>query len=85
MEKNNFKIELPKGDDIEVIESGNLTDNQYEIAVQLQQIQAKRDNLQQYVAELGFAQDHFRLKQKELIDLIENDDSTDSKTGQETD
>ena len=85
MEKNNFKIELPKGDDIEVIESGDLTDNQYEIAVQLQQIQAKRDNLQQYVAELGFAQDHFRLKQKELIDLIENDDSTDSKTGQETD
>ena len=85
MEKNNFKIELPKGDDIEVIESGDLTDNQYEIAVQLQQIQAKRDNLQQYVAELGFAQDHFRLKQKELIDLIENDDSTDSKTGQEAD
>ena len=82
MEKNNFKIELPKGDDIEVIESGDLTDNQYEIAVQLQQIQAKRDNLQQYVAELGFAQDHFRLKQKELMDLIENDDSTDSKTGQ---
>ena len=82
MEKNNFKIELPKGDEIEVIESGDLTDNQYEIAVQLQQIQAKRDNLQQYVAELGFAQDHFRLKQKELMDLIENDDSTDSKTGQ---
>ena len=83
MEKNNFKIELPKGDDIEVIESGDLTDNQYEIAVQLQQIQAKRDKLQQYVAELGFAQDHFRLKQKELMDLIENDDSTDSGTGQE--
>ena len=81
MEKTNFKIELPKGDDIEVFESGNLTDNQYEIAVQLQQIQAKRDDLQKYVSELGFAQDHFRLKQKELIDLIENDDSTDSGTG----
>ena len=85
MEKTNFKIEIPKGDEIEVLESGDLTDNQYEIAVQLQQIQAKRDDLQKYVAELGFAQDHFRLKQKELIDLIENDDSADSKTGQETD
>lgn len=85
MEKTNFKIEIPNGDEIEVLESGDLTDNQYEIAVQLQQIQTRRDDLQKYVAELGFAQDHFRLKQKELIDLIENDDSTDSKTGQETD
>ena len=85
MEKTNFKIEIPNGDEIEVIESGDLTDNQYEIAVQLQQIQTRRDDLQKYVAELGFAQDHFRLKQKELIDLIENDDSTDSKTGQEAD
>ena len=85
MEKTNFKIEIPNGDEIEVLESGDLTDNQYEIAVQLQQIQARRDDLQKYVAELGFAQDHFRLKQKELIDLIENDDSTDSGTGQETD
>ena len=83
MEKTNFKIEIPNGDEIEVLESGDLTDNQYEIAVQLQQIQARRDDLQKYVAELGFAQDHFRLKQKELIDLIENDDSTDSGTGQE--
>ena len=81
MEKTNFKIEIPNGDEIEVLESGDLTDNQYEIAVQLQQIQAKRDDLQKYVSELGFAQDHFRLKQKELIDLIENDDSTDSGTG----
>jgi len=85
MEKTNFKIEIPNGDEIEVLESGDLTDNQYEIAVQLQQIQARRDDLQKYVGELGFAQDHFRLKQKELIDLIENDDSTDSRTGQETD
>ena len=85
MEKTNFKIEIPNGDEIEVLESGDLTDNQYEIAVQLQQIQTRRDDLQKYVAELGFAQDHFRLKQKELIDLIENDDSTDSGTGQETD
>ena len=85
MEKTDFKIEIPNGDEIEIIESGDLTDNQYEIAVQLQQIQARRDDLQKYVAELGFAQDHFRLKQKELIDLIENDDSTDSGTGQETD
>ena len=85
MEKTNFKIEIPNGDEIEVLESGDLTDNQYEIAVQLQQIQTRRDDLQKYVAELGFAQDHFRLKQKELIDLIENDDSTDSRTGQETD
>ena len=81
MDKTNFKIEIPNGDEIEIIESGDLTDNQYEIAVQLQQIQTRRDDLQKYVAELGFAQDHFRLKQKELIDLIENHDSTDSKTG----
>ena len=82
MEKTNFKIEIPNGDEIEVINSGDLTDDQYEIAVQLQHIQAKRDDLQQYVAELGFAQDHFRLKQKELKDLLKNNDSADSKTGQ---
>jgi len=66
-----FEIEVP-GDEGKKVNSKDLTDEQYELAVQMQAIQNQVDNLAASVNEYNMKQDHFRLKQKELMDLLEN-------------
>ena len=66
-----FEIEVP-GDEGEKVKSSDLTDEQYELAVQMQAIQNQVDNLAASVNEYNMKQDHFRLKQKELMELLEN-------------
>ena len=70
-----FDIELPNGEEVETINSTDLNDQQYALAVQMQQIQGQVQNLTASVNEYNLKQDHFRLKQKELMELIENDGS----------
>ena len=66
-----FEIELP-GDEGKKVKSTDLTDEQYELAVQMQAIQNQVNNLSASVNEFNMKQDHFRLKQKELMDLLES-------------
>jgi branched-subunit amino acid aminotransferase/4-amino-4-deoxychorismate lyase len=82
-DKVNFNIELPNGDGIKTINSMELTDKQYSVATQLQNLQENVQRLANAVAELNMKQDHFRLKQKELIDLLE-EDGTDSRNRHKT-
>lgn len=70
MDKIDFIIEIPDGKKTKKIKSIDLKDNQYRLAVGLQQIQNKVDKLKAYVEEFSMAQDHFRLKQKEFIDSL---------------
>jgi len=67
-----FDIELPNGEETETINSVDLNDEQYALATQMQQIQIQVQNLAASVNEYTMKQDHFRLKQKELMDLLEN-------------
>jgi branched-subunit amino acid aminotransferase/4-amino-4-deoxychorismate lyase len=82
-DKVSFNIELPNGDGIKKINSMELTDKQYSVATQLQNLQGNVQRLANAVAELNMKQDHFRLKQKELIDLLE-EDGTDSRNRHKT-
>ena len=82
-DKVSFNIELPNGDGIKTINSMELTDKQYSVATQLQKLQENVQRLANAVAELNMKQDHFRLKQKELIDLLE-EDGTDSRNRHKT-
>ncbi|QDP48592.1 MAG: hypothetical protein Unbinned4234contig1002_18 [Prokaryotic dsDNA virus sp.] len=82
-DKVSFNIELPNGDGIKKINSMELTDKQYSVATQLQKLQENVQRLANAVAELNMKQDHFRLKQKELIDLLE-EDGTDSRNRHKT-
>ena len=82
-DKVSFNIELPNGDGIKKINSMELTDKQYSVATQLQNLQENVQRLANAVAELNMKQDHFRLKQKELIDLLE-EDGTDSRNRHKT-
>jgi|AP82_1055514.scaffolds.fasta_scaffold92200_3 uncharacterized protein YlxW (UPF0749 family) len=66
-----FEIEVP-GDEGEKIKSTDLNDEQYELAVQMQAIQNQVNNLAASVNEFNMKKDHFRLKQKELMDLLES-------------
>ena len=75
-----FEIQLP-GDDGKTVD---LTEEQYGVATQMQAIQNQVDNLAASVNEYHMKQDHFRLKQKELIDLLENDES-EEKDGSKKD
>ena len=66
-----FEIEL-SGNEGEKVNSKDLTEEQYGLAVQMQAIQGQVDNLAASVNEYNMKKDHFRLKQKELMDLLEN-------------
>ena len=66
-----FEIEVP-GDEGEKIKSTDLNDEQYELAVHMQAIQNQVNNLAASVNEFNMKKDHFRLKQKELMDLLES-------------
>ena len=72
IDKVEFELELPDGEEIKIIKSTDLTDEQYALATQMQQIQIQVQNLAASVNEYTMKQDHFRLKQKELMDLLEN-------------
>ena len=78
-----FEIQLP-GDDGKTVKSVDLPEEQYGVATQMQAIQNQVDNLAASVNEYHMKQDHFRLKQKELIDLLENDES-EEKDGSKKD
>ena len=71
MEKVEFEIELPNGKGIKKYKSTELTDEQYGVAVQMQNLQTNVQQLANVVMEFNMKQDHFRLKQKELVDLLE--------------
>ena len=66
-----FEIEL-SGNEGEKVNSKDLTEEQYGLAVQMQAIQGQVDNLAASVNEYNMKKDHFRLKQKELMELLEN-------------
>ena len=70
MEKVEFEIELPNGKGIKNYKSTELTEEQYLVAVQLQNLQTNVQQLANVVNEYNQKQDHFRLKQKELVELL---------------
>ena len=78
-----IEIQLP-GYDGKTVKSVDLTEEQYGVATQMPAIQNQVDNLAASVNEYHMKQDHFRLKQKELIDLLENDES-EEKDGSKKD
>ena len=77
-----FEIQLP-GDDGKKVKSVDLTEEQYGVATQMQAIQNQVDNLAASVNEYHMKQDHFRLKQKELMDLLKNDESEEKDGSKE--
>ena len=72
IDKVEFELELPDGEEIKTIKSTDLTDEQYALATQMQVIQTQVQNIAASVNEYELKKDHFRLKQKELMDLLEN-------------
>lgn len=84
IDKVDFEIELPDGEETKTVKSTDLTNEQYALATQMQTLQTQVQNLAASVTEYGLKKDHFRLKQKELMELIENDGS-DSGDRQEID
>ena len=70
MEKVEFEIELPNGKGIKKYKSTELTEEQYLVAVQMQNLQTNVQQLANVVNEYNQKQDHFRLKQKELVELL---------------
>ena len=71
IDKVKFELELPDGEETKTVKSTDLTDEQYALATQMQAIQSQVQNLAASVTEYGLKKDHFRLKQKELLELLE--------------
>ena len=71
IDKVEFEIELPDGEETKIVKSNDLTDEQYALATQMQAIQSQVQNLAASVNEFHLKQDHFRLKQKEFKELLE--------------
>ena len=67
IQRQEFEIELPGG---VLVNTKDLNDEAYTVAVMLQRIQVDLQNLANYVDQFEKARDHFRLKQKELHELI---------------
>ena len=84
IDKVEFELELPNGEETKIVKSTDLTDEQYVLATQMQAIQRQVNNLAASVTEYELKKDHFRLKQKELLELLKNDGS-DSGDRQEFD
>jgi len=84
IDKVEFELELPNGEETKIVKSTDLTDEQYVLATQMQAIQRQVNNLAASVTEYELKKDHFRLKQKELLELLKNDGS-DSGDRQEID
>ena len=84
IDKVEFELELPDGEETKIVKSTDLTDGQYALATQMQALQRQVNNLAASVTEYELKKDHFRLKQKELIDLLENNES-EEKDGSKKD
>ena len=67
IDKVEFELELPNGEETKIVKSTDLTDEQYVLATQMQAIQRQVNNLAASVTEYELKKDHFRLKQKELL------------------
>ena len=72
IDKVEFELELPDGEETKIVNSTDLTDQQYALATQMQALQKQVQNLSASVTEYELKKDHFRLKQKELLELLEN-------------
>ena len=71
IDKVEFELELPDGEETKIVKSTDLTDGQYALATQMQALQTQVQNLAASVNEYELKKDHFRLKQKELMELLE--------------
>jgi len=70
IQRQNFNVELPDG---RTVSTESMNDDQYRTATSLQFLQRQMEELSKHVAEFNLKQDHFRLKQKELEDMIPPD------------
>tara|TARA_R110000782_G_C14715652_1_gene403642 strand:+ start:130 stop:420 length:291 start_codon:yes stop_codon:yes gene_type:complete len=73
VQRQSFTIEAPGGD---TYKTDDFDDEQYKIATQLQFLQGQIEELSKHVAEFDLKRDHFNLKQKQLLDLLSNGQST---------
>ena len=71
IDKVEFELELPGTEETKIVKSTDLTDRQYALATQMQALQTPVQNLAASVNEYELKKDHFRLKQKELMELLE--------------
>jgi len=70
IQRQNFDVELPDG---RTVSAESMNEDQYRTAASLQFLQQQMQELSKHVAEFNLKQDHFRLKQKELEDMIPPD------------
>ena len=70
IQRQAFEVELPDG---RKVNTESMNDAQYRTASSLQFLQHQIEELSRHVAEFNMKQDHFRLKQKELQEMIPPD------------
>jgi len=70
IQRQAFQIELPDG---RTVNTETMSDDQYMVATSLQFLQRQIEELSRHVAEFNMKQDHFRLKQNELQNMIPPD------------
>ena len=70
IQRQNFDVELPDG---RTVNTESMDEQQYGVATDLQFLQGQIEALSRQVSEFSMKQDHFRLKQNELQNMIPPD------------